>query len=358
MNSVARTQSVCAPSLLYIIVILLALLGKQPPVGAYFQMVSNSGDETFARPQRTTTISVGQEPNGIAINEEASRIYIANQKSSTISVIDGSSLEVVESIAVPEGPYWQLAYDPGLNRVYVSSNKAHALAVINADTNTVIDVVEELNYQPEGVGFSSQRNHVYVTHGTSSFTVVDRTTLEAIDSVNTGQFNHLIEVDAASNLAYVSKSGPGQIAIIDLVDLVVAGSITTTANPWEMELDPSGAILYAVVTGGAVDVVDLAEREVITSIRVGKYPQGLALSSETGCLYVANAFSNTVSIISSRTMARLATVSVGRWPNDIAINVSTGQVFVTNKLDNTVTVFDEPNCSSATHSNFLPFLLK
>lgn len=307
--------------------------------------------------QSHTTIPVGLKPNGIAINEETGLVYVANQESSTITVINRESLSVAGSISVSQGPYWQLAADTVAGRLYVPNNAAHALTIINSDTNTILDVIEDINYQPEGVGFSTLENHVYVTHGTSSFTVIERDTLEIVDVVNTGQHNHLIQVDDINNVAYVSKSAPGEVAIIDLANLEVTDSIATTGNAWDFALNADSSLLFVTLAAGAVDVIDLAQREVIKTINVGSYPQGVALSPNTGCLYVANAGDDTISVISSHTFTRMASVQVGDWPNDVAIDSITGQVFVSNKNDGTVSVFDELDCLNPTYSFLVPVVL-
>lgn len=307
--------------------------------------------------QSHTTIPVGLKPNGIVINEETGLVYVANQESSTVSVINRENLTVIDAISVSTGPYWQLAVDTVAGRLYVPNNAAHALTIINSHTNTVIDVIEDINYQPEGIGFSTLENHVYITHGTSSFTVIERGTLEIVDVVNTGQHNHLIQVDEINNVAYVSKSDPGEVAVINLADLEVIDSVATIGNAWDFALNADSSLLFVTITAGAVDVIDLAQRKVIKTINVGSFPQGVSLSPITGCLYVANAGDDTVSIISSDTFSRMASVQVGDWPNDVAIDSITGQVFVSNKNDGTVSVFDELDCLNPTYSFLVPVVL-
>ena len=52
--------------------------------------------------------------------------------------------------------------------------------------------------------------------------------------------------------------------------------------------------------------------KVTATIRVGRFPVGVAADPRTNTIYVANTLSNTVSVISGRTNTVTATIRVGR----------------------------------------------
>jgi YVTN family beta-propeller protein len=58
----------------------------------------------------------------------------------------------------------------------------------------------------------------------------------------------------------------------------------------------------------------------------------------TNTVYVANAISNSVSVISGKTHTVTATITVGSTPAAVAVNPATGTVYVTNAVSNTVSV--------------------
>jgi YVTN family beta-propeller protein len=51
------------------------------------------------------TFAVGTFPYGVAVNPDGSRVYIANEFSSDVSVIDTSTNTVVATVAVGSAPY-------------------------------------------------------------------------------------------------------------------------------------------------------------------------------------------------------------------------------------------------------------
>src|SRR6266511_4847222 len=70
-------------------------------------------------PQVIATIPVGQGPTGIAANRVTNRIYVANFRESSVSVIDGSSNTVIATIPVGGGPA-AVGVNAKTNRIYVA----------------------------------------------------------------------------------------------------------------------------------------------------------------------------------------------------------------------------------------------
>jgi len=71
-------------------------------------------------------------------------------------------------------------------------------------------------------------------------------------------------------------------------------------------------------------------------IPVGTNPQAIAVNPNTGKVYVANAGSGTVSVLSGSSVT--ATITVGSNPQDIAVNPSTNYIYTANNGSNTVSV--------------------
>jgi YVTN family beta-propeller protein len=78
----------------------------------------------------TSTIAVGYHPETIVANPNTDMIYVANQLSNTVSVIDGATDNVVDTITVGSDP-WGVGVDPSTNTIYVAN--------FNDDTVSVID---------------------------------------------------------------------------------------------------------------------------------------------------------------------------------------------------------------------------
>jgi YVTN family beta-propeller protein len=103
-----------------------------------------------------------------------------------------------------------------------------------------------------------------------------------------------------------------------------------------------------VASSGTVSVVDLEQGALVREIDVGLHPCGLALDKKAGRLYVANANSDTVSVIDVGSLAVLRTLSVrpraelpfGSGPNALALAPDGKRLFVANGTNNAVAVLD------------------
>jgi YVTN family beta-propeller protein len=100
------------------------------------------------------------------------------------------------------------------------------------------------------------------------------------------------------------------------------------------------AALSLLVCAGAVaaPLAAAAVPVVSATIHVGSDPQGVAVNSATGTVYVANFLSSTVSVISAKTDQVTAVIHVGSNPDGVAVNPSTGTVYVANSGSNTLSV--------------------
>jgi YVTN family beta-propeller protein len=92
----------------------------------------------------TDSISVGLHPTALAWDESRSRLYVANNNSDSISVIDTSRNAVVHTIQIQ--PFQAaahgvaptaLALDSAGKRLYVACGGINAVAVVRTDTNVV-----------------------------------------------------------------------------------------------------------------------------------------------------------------------------------------------------------------------------
>lgn len=86
---------------------------------------------------------------------------------------------------------------------------------------------------------------------------------------------------------------------------------------------------------------------VIANVKVGKAPQGVVVSPDNNSVYVANAFSNTVSIINAQTNTVENTISAGTSPFSLAISSDGSTLYVSQYASTgAVTVIDLANGNS------------
>jgi YVTN family beta-propeller protein len=178
------------------------------------------------------TIDVGNNPTGIAINTEGTRVYVTNYDDGTVSVINTSSHEVVATVPVGSRPN-KVAVNPNGTRVYVVNNdgKGNGIQVIDTTTNNVVATV----------------------------TTGDSTTHDVVDVV----------VNPTGTFFYVTNFFSNTVSVIDSNTYKVVATIPTPMRPANIEIDPDGKMLFVTHYSGSsstVSVIDTATNSVTTNI--------------------------------------------------------------------------------------------
>ncbi len=125
------------------------------------------------------TVNVGIRPMALEFNPSNNNIYVANQGSNSISVIDSLTNTVNTTVNVGNSPR-ALEFNPSNNNMYVINFGLIDISVIDSSTNSVVETV--------GVGFGSidlefnpSNNNIYVANqGSNSISVIKTVDLESI----------------------------------------------------------------------------------------------------------------------------------------------------------------------------------
>ncbi len=134
-----------------------------------------------------------------------------------------------------------------------------------------------------------------------------------------------------------------------------AADTTGPSSGSQIVVDPKTGI----ASSGSVSVIDTRSRKVIREIEVGLHPSGMAMSPDRKTLYVANANSDTVSVIDTYSDALINTFGVrpmpslpsGSAPNAITISEDGKWLYVANGGNNAVLVMD---AATGIRKGFIP----
>ena len=88
----------------------------------------------------TTTITVGSNPEGIAITPNGNYAYVTNEGGTTVSVINTATNSVTATVTVGNGPVG-VAVTPDGKYAYVTNSGGTTVSVINTATNNVTATV-------------------------------------------------------------------------------------------------------------------------------------------------------------------------------------------------------------------------
>ena len=101
----------------------------------FLALATSASGVDHARAQSApTAITVGRGPIAVAVNPTSERVYVANEGSNTVSVVDATTDQLIATIPVGRLPS-SVAINPMTNRIYVASLGANSLSVIDGARN-------------------------------------------------------------------------------------------------------------------------------------------------------------------------------------------------------------------------------
>lgn len=297
-------------------------------------------------------------------------VYVSNEKDNTISVIDGESYEVIDTIAVGERPRGLVlsndgkilyictsdedhveAYDLDTGKFLYSlpsgpdpelmalDNNGQMLYIANEDDNlvTVVDVLEKrkvveipVGIEPEGIGLSPDGKYLVNTSETTNMAhFINTETLEIEDNVLVDTRPRVAQFTADGSEVWVSSEIGGTVAVIDVaskeikhkIEFEVAGLRPESLQPVGVKIatDGSDKVYVALGPSARVAVINAKTFEVEKYLLVGPRVWNLEFSPDQKFLYTTNGVSGDVSIIDLEKQRVIKSVKVGRFPWGVVV---------------------------------------
>lgn len=277
---------------------------------------------------------VGHNPQAVAVLD--GRIYIANRSTNNVSVIEGD--EVVAVIAVGAAPI-AVAADAETGLVYVANEGEDSISIISG-----YRVVETVPAPRSPACLAALEGRLYAGgRGENALMVLDGVSGEFIASVPLDASIGVLAlaVNSLNDLLYASVYDA--VEIVDLKELVVVGRLEREAY-LTLGADPSSGRFFvgeyeSESSSHYLVAYDALGAQVLGRVLIGRDPRGMAVDANSGRIYVANSWSNDVSIIDGRAWELVATVPVGLRPLDVAVG-DRGEVYVVNSGSDNVALVD------------------
>lgn len=312
--------------------------------------------------QVIATIPVQNNPNGIGINPNTNMIYVSNYGNNTVSVINGETNTVVNTISGIQFPFG-VAVNPTTNMIYVVESIANPpeIAVINGSTNTIMQTIHIPFVQGAGHPYfdtvNPVTNMIYVTYydgehfgkaGSSGgyIFVINGTTNSYVNGTFVNGFPNGIAVNQKTNKIYSADFAgysPGPYSLISVMDgstNSVVDSINVTRYPSLVAVNPTTNMIYATDTSGKLEVIDGITDSIVSEIPINN-PTGIAINLDSNKIYVSSqGNSSNISVIDGSSNQVLGVIPVESSPNELVINPNTNRIYVANYQSNTVSVID------------------
>ncbi|WP_158385037.1 YncE family protein [Candidatus Nitrososphaera evergladensis] len=301
-------------------------------------------------------------PESIAVNPNTGIVYVANWidylanttgafgASGSISVINGSSTELMSYIALDGAPL-KMAVNPNTGMVYVTESRNNLVAVIDGTANKVIDTIRVGN-RPAGVAVNPNTNMVYVANWNypdGFVSVINGSTNSIVANVTLGTgASYGIAVNPNTNKVYVdsfaySRNGSNIVSVIDgstnkvvanvtvgALNYVVRTGVSTFPDAFRYGVDiavnPKTNMIYT--DNNYVSVIDGAVNKVVANVTLDSLPlRAISVNPETNLVYVPNSEGN-IQVIDGSTNEVMGMMKLGGVISDVVFNPNTDKLFV------------------------------
>ena len=311
------------------------------PAAPYRVLVTNerSGTLTVVDGKTRTvvaTVPLGKRPRGLKTSPDGKLLYVAlsgspiagpgvdesklpppDKGADGIGVVDLSTLKLVKVLRGVSDPE-QLAVSADGKRLYVASEDTGQAFVLDASDGRILTKLA-VGGEPEGVTLSPGGRHVYVTSEEDHhIAVIDTATSRLVSTLEVGQRPRFTVFSDDGAQAFVSAENDGTISVIDAKALKVLRTIKlegALTRPVGMVVSHDGKRLYTV-TGRGKNLLELeiSTGKVLRTVEVGPRPWGVALSPRGDVLYTANGNSNDVSVVDAASFKVLSRIPAGDSP--------------------------------------------
>lgn len=277
-------------------------------------------------------------PEGEA--QPAKLIYVADQESSTITVIDGLSFEVLAEINVPGQAPSALAVTPDGQILFVANRVAGGVSVIDAATYQVLMSIPvckrcaDLELTPDG------KELWVVDSEASQVAVIDLLNPEAdapfpvVARIGTGKAPSHVWFSPDNQQAYVSVQQTGTVEVFDRETRQRLATIPVGKSPTSLRTSPGSLEVWGVMTvrpkswqlwgvnagGRELFVIDVSRNERLATVEVGERPQSVQfVENGSGELlaYVTVRGSNEVVVVDAKALKVVGRIPVGKGPRGI-----------------------------------------
>ncbi|HEX4945991.1 MAG TPA: bifunctional YncE family protein/alkaline phosphatase family protein, partial [Blastocatellia bacterium] len=255
-------------------------------------------------------------PAGIAATPDGKRLYVAENLTNKVAVVDLTNNSVITKIAVGEYPYDCTISRDG-KRVYVSNWGARSVAVIDPKTNQVIGNIATGDH-PNDLELTRNGKLLYVANANSNtVSVLDTAQMKEIEAINTalhpkspiGSTPNAVALSPDEKTLYIANADNNNVAIVDVSKRTaskVKGFIPTGWYPASVRASKLSKQIFVANGKGLAGAPNPK----------GPQPRpGMSRAENKDVQYIGSMLKGTVSMIDIPTNGKLAQLTKQTYAN-------------------------------------------
>jgi YVTN family beta-propeller protein len=304
-------------------------------------------------------------------NPTAFRLYVSNEVSGDLSIIDSSTYKVLATVPLGKRPRG-IHPSPDRKTIYIAvsgspvagpgvdestlpppDRSADGVAVFDVKQNKVVRTIHA-GADPENFDVSPDGTQLFVSNeDTAEVSIVDVASGTVVQSFKMGEQPEGVKVTPDGKFVWVTSEEDGEISVLDLKAGKIVDTFKVGHRPRSIAFLPDGSRAYVnAENDGDVVIVDAVKRKMTGAIPLGKpgvvKPMALLLSPDASRLYVSTGRGRQIFAIDTATNTPISSVEVGARPWGLALSPDAKTLYSANGPSNDVSVVDLAT-NSVTH---------
>lgn len=318
-------------SLLVLLAIVSPLAGQEATSGKVY--VANQGSDEVsvidaASLEVVASVPVGDRPHNVNHTVDGRFVLVTNKnvnvdRRASVSIVRGESDEVVATVE-DVGERIEHVVSPTENRAYVTEDLGqNAVVTIDLEGRAVTGRVP-VGVKPHGLWPTPDGRHLFVPNQlTGTVSRVDTKTMEVDGEARVGRTPTMVAVGPDGGEAYVSLYGERGLAVLDATKvesgrMQVNDVIRVGERPAQVAVTPDGRFVLVPCEGpGALYVISATSHEVTAAVPTGGRAHGVDVSGDGRYAYVSNWGDDSVSVVDLGRRVVVREIPVGDEPAGI-----------------------------------------
>ena len=295
--------------------------------------------------------------------DDAPRIYVTNEVSGDLTVIDSASRGVIATVPLgkrprgihpsPDGKTLYIALsgspiagpDVDESTLPPPDKSADGIGVFDVTQNKLVRIMQA-GSDPENFDVSKDGKEIYVSNeDISAVSVVDIASGKVSKSFPMGAQPEGVRVTPDGKRVYVTSEEDGNIAVLDLAAGKIVSTFKVGHRPRSIAFVADGSRAYVnAENDGGVVLFDAVKNEEIKAIPLGKpgviKPMSVLLSADGSKLYASTGRGHQVMTVDTATEAVVGSVNAGARPWGIALSQDGKTLYSANGPSNDISIID------------------
>ena len=277
----------------------------------------------------------------------AETIYVTNEKGNTVSVIDGTTLEVTKTIPVGERPRG-LVMSKDYKTLYICASDSGEVEAIDLDTGNVTPVVSTPD--PERIDISPDGKFLFVSNEDDNLvSVIDIAGQKVTDQIPVGVEPEGMGVSPDGKYVVNTSETTNMAHVIDIAEHKIIANVLVDPRPrvvvWKKD---ASQFWVSAEVGGTVSVIDATTFKEVKKISFAVpglnqeaiQGEGIAFTPDEKTAFVALGPANRVAVVDAQTYEVKDYMLVGQRVWNITMDSTGARLYSANGLSNDVTVID------------------